>query len=290
LAIAAGNIRITNLRTEGLGNAFSTSLINANAASGTIAFDVASASTKDNASSITISNLQVKINRMVPQSNISAVTGTPNITDIGYDLVVWGNAIAENYGSKGYSFDNSSKVADMFRKPGIIFPQYLKVITPANELDSILSRVVKITNGSTTLISGSETIEMDTVAYIDAASESMMIPVRWVAAALGINAGDAASGTNVGDDQGQVRWDDFTRTVTIYNGGRIIQFVIDSDQIEVNGVRTTMLSPAGLPVKATIMPPGRAFIPFRALGNALGVPVGWNPDTKTAIFNPDLDK
>lgn len=29
---------------------------------------------------------------------------------------------------------------------------------------------------------------------------------------------------------------------------------------------------------------GRMFVPFRALGNALGVDVEWDTDTKTAIY------
>ena len=30
---------------------------------------------------------------------------------------------------------------------------------------------------------------------------------------------------------------------------------------------------------------GRMFVPFRALGQAFGVSVSWNADTKTAIYN-----
>ena len=33
---------------------------------------------------------------------------------------------------------------------------------------------------------------------------------------------------------------------------------------------------------------GRMFVPFRALGQALGVPVSWNADTRTAIYNGQL--
>ncbi len=36
-------------------------------------------------------------------------------------------------------------------------------------------------------------------------------------------------------------------------------------------------------VKAEITD-GRMFVPFRALGNALGVNVDWDADTKTAIY------
>ena len=37
-------------------------------------------------------------------------------------------------------------------------------------------------------------------------------------------------------------------------------------------------------VKAEIVD-GRMFVPFRALGTALGVPVSWDAETRTAIYN-----
>jgi len=149
---------------------------------------------------------------------------------------------------------------------------YLRIVTPAGDFDAILSSVVKLTDGSPVLEHGELVTHMDTAPFIDPASNSMMIPVRWVAVGLGI------------PDE-QVEWDNEARTVTIFNSGRIIQFTIGSDQLVVNGVATTMVSPDGLPVRAVVRDE-RSFIPFRALGNALGVEVGWVPETRTAIFNP----
>ena len=65
--------------------------------------------------------------------------------------------------------------------------------------------------------------------------------------------------------------------------------MIGSDQIVVNGVSSTMLSSSNLPVKAEIQQ-DRAFIPFRTLGDALGVPVEWFADTQRAVYNYHLDQ
>lgn len=47
----------------------------------------------------------------------------------------------------------------------------------------------------------------------------------------------------------------------------------------VDGISTTMEYGVEAEIKD-----GRMFIPFRALGNALGVNVNWDANTKTAIY------
>jgi hypothetical protein len=52
-----------------------------------------------------------------------------------------------------------------------------------------------------------------------------------------------------------------------------------------------MFTDDGRPVKAYLDPDlERLFIPFRALGNALGVTVDWDAATRTAIYNPEYER
>jgi len=214
---------------------------------------------------IKFSNVYVKIDRTVPESNKRP-----------YKIVAGGTAIAANYSAKPGNYDPTFFVKG-------IGTDFINVVTSANDKDSILSNLVRVEIGSNQVVlgkgngsSGSSIIEMDTAAYISPESHSTMIPVRFVSQALGI-------------PESQIVWDSGNRTVTIYNGSRAIQFKIGSSDININGVITTMYNTAMTPVKVNAeIRDDRSFLPFRALGNALSVPVDWDETTKTAIFNSDL--
>jgi hypothetical protein len=213
------------------------------------------------------SNMYVKIDRTVPESNKQP-----------YMVVAGGTAVAANfYGNVGLT--TIPTYTAVFGTKGI-GADYLNVVTSANDKDSILSNVVRVTIGDPVVRIGrdgeSSTIEMDTAAYISPTSESTMVPVRFVSQALGI-------------PDNQIVWDNENRTVTIYNGARVIQFKIGSTDITINGVTTTMYSPANPPIKVSAeITDDRSFLPFRQLGNALGVDVSWDADTNTAIYNAGL--
>ena len=53
-----------------------------------------------------------------------------------------------------------------------------------------------------------------------------------------------------------------------------------SNNMNVNGSTIAMAN--GVTAEIT---DGRMFVPFRALGQAFGVSVSWDADTKTAIYN-----
>lgn len=53
----------------------------------------------------------------------------------------------------------------------------------------------------------------------------------------------------------------------------------------INGIELPMLNALGQPVYSEVRDE-RAFIPFRALANALNVAVDWDPATATATFDP----
>ena len=212
---------------------------------------------------IKFSNVYVKIDRTVPETNRQP-----------YKIVAGGTAVAANYSP------NPGVYEPKFIVKGI-GADYLNVVTAANDRDSILTSVVRVTIGSETVLIGrneqnASEIIMDTAAYISHENNSTMVPVKFVSQALGI-------------PNEQVIWDNEARTVTIMNGARVIQFKIDSSDIIVNGVTTTMYNSNVNPakVKAEIKD-DRSFLPFRALGNALGVSVDWNEETRTATYNNDL--
>jgi hypothetical protein len=250
--VTDGDLKIGNKKVAPYSNstANSTSL-GTIGSTGTISFDIAAASSK--ASTISFSNVQVKIDRTIPETNL-----TP------YKILVWGNAVAANYDSTANPRRATHAV------PGIM-ADYIKVATLANS--NALSSKIEVPIGSNTIKVRGKDVEIDAAAFIDPENDSTMVPVRFVTEAL--------------MDQGSVNWDGSTRTVTIYTDSRVIQFTIGSDQIIVNGVASTMTSAdgSGRPVKAQIANE-RSFIPFRALGDALGVPVAWDAETQTAIYNP----
>lgn len=216
---------------------------------GILGFTIKSASTKPSA--VKYSNVRIKIDRTVPETNY-----TP------YKVIVGGTAIAPNYGKK----------MDQFRTYGIK-ADYIKVVTPGDA--DATNKVVKVTIGDPNIQVGQDIWAMDTAAYISTDSNSTMVPVRFVSVALGIA-------------DSNVVWDNVGRSVTIYTPYRVIQFAIGSDQLVVNGIASSMLSPDGKAVKAEIRDE-RSFIPFRALGQALGKSVSWDDASKTAIYNAQYE-
>ena len=86
----------------------------------------------------------------------------------------------------------------------------------------------------------------------------------------------------------EVGWDNDTRTVTVKKDGKTITMKIDEKQINADGNITEMDVPAQII-------DGRTFIPLRALTEALGKEVFWDPQGLVVIsdqnnFDSDLDK
>ena len=228
--------------------------------SGTISFDIAAESST--ASTVKFSNLMLKIDRTVPQSSI------------GYKVYAWGPNIAPNSTLFDYSktvIDTKYEGNDQHSAMGIS-ADYLKVVTSALNDGSVLSSVVKVTAGSSTAYVNGNAVTVDPAPFIDVATSRMQVPVRAVATLLGVK-----------DEQ--ILWSDSARTVTINMNNRTIQFTIGSDVMLINGAQVTMDTEAMIQASS-----GRTFIPFKYLGDALGVTVGYDDSTKTATFNADLEE
>ena len=109
-------------------------------------------------------------------------------------------------------------------------------------------------------------------------NNSTMIPARYVFEALGCS----------------VRWSDSKNQVVIDSSNHVTRIVIpiDSDTIKV-ATFTSILSSTVEEVK--LLSPAcilnnRTLIPLRAVGEALGAEVNWNPDTYTATVDMPDDK
>lgn len=240
---------------------------------GAITFDINKASYK-NPSTITIKNVKIGSTRSVPFGS--------------YSLSLSGKAVINNYDdAKNIADDKSFALtstgskdnANLINQSNTSYYEvkdYVNVVTETGTLN----QTVKVSVGEKTVLVGDKAIDMDVAPYIQASSNSTMVPLRFVSVALGV---DSANVSNP-DESNKVTWDANSKTTTIYYGAgtgqKIIQFQAGSNIMVVDGTRI----PMEYGVKAEIKD-GRMFVPFRALGQALGIAVTWDANTRTAIYN-----
>lgn len=135
------------------------------------------------------------------------------------------------------------------------------------EDSSKLSNKVEIQIGSNEIIVNGTKVTIDSPAYIQEESSSAMIPLRAVSQGV------------VGNED-CVEWDGETKTAIIEFEGNEVRFTSGSNVVYINGNAKTM----DYGVKAEITD-SRMFVPFRALGEALGAEVSWDGESKKAYFN-----
>ena len=148
----------------------------------------------------------------------------------------------------------------------------IKIQEPATETSTDVVDV-RVTIGSKTVLVGEHTYEIDAMPYIQSETNSALVPLRFVSVAL--------NGNNIenADNSKNVLWNNETKTVTIINGDKTIMFTANSNIMEVDETDVPMENNAF----AEIID-GRMYVPFRALGQALGARIEWEQDTKTAIY------
>jgi len=251
--ITDGDLRVRNVRTGTNLNLWD----NSNRNNVNLSFEVDRESSRP--SEIEFSNVQIRMSNQVQANH-----------DANYDLVVWGPAVAANF--DGVRTENNREVdRNFFGEPGIR-TEFITV-AGAGQAEGALNQNVQITTDSNTIVIGDRTVTMDTAAFVSEESSSLMLPVRFVAEALGLTAEN-------------VIWDAATSTVTIDAGARIIQFQTNSDVMIINGAQVPMLNAAGQSVRSEVRD-DRAFLPVRALSQALNVDIEWNAETSTATINPN---
>lgn len=137
------------------------------------------------------------------------------------------------------------------------------------------SRVVKLQIGSTTAYTNGVESTIDAAPFQDS-SWNTMVPVRFIATALGIS-----------DDN--ITYDSNTQKVTIINGDTTISFTVGNTQL----TKTTITRSGNSTLTSTeystmstsaVIIDGRTYVPVRAISEAFGVNVGWDDATKTVTL------
>jgi len=231
-------------------------------------------------STITIKNVAIGSTRSVPFG--------------AYDLKLLGDAVINNYRDDADDLRKDAKPKSL-SYPAVVdedtayeplayfdttdsysYKEYLTIKTVTGTFDDI----VEVSIGETTCTVNGEAHEMDVAPYIQTSSNSTMVPLRFVSVALGVD----SDSINNPDESDRVVWNSATKTVTLYygqgTGQKIVQFTAGSNNMIVDGNPIAM--DYGVVAEITN---DRMFVPFRALGNALGIKVTWNADTKTATYS-----
>ena len=129
-----------------------------------------------------------------------------------------------------------------------------------------INRVERTETGVEVVYSNVLEVRQDTQTWL-AESDSTMASLRFVAYSLGL----------------KVKWDAATATAVIDPNGRKIQITAGQKHMLVDGQVVPMLNARGEPVEAQLIDK-RMFIPLRMLGQAMEMPVRWNPQTQTAYL------
>ena len=224
------------------------------------------------ASSITISGLELYLDRTLPVGgyaleNVGAWSPTFD-NDRTRDAA---NILWENSATRGYNADpiegdlgEHTTYEALFEYDAVVVnDSYVEVVTAGRDQDdSSTTRKIVITIGATTMAVGTETVTLDTPAYINAENYTEL-PLRAVSEAFGATVG----------------WDDASRTVTIMMGQRIVSMTIGSKTMYINGTPVAMNT-------APEITNERTFVPVRDLANALGITkIDWNEASATVTLN-----
>jgi hypothetical protein len=241
-------------------------------------------STGTNPGVLTLSNLDLFVNQAVP-------IGT-------YGVVVRGNAILDNdalvmnTGNSGQflNIDNNPNKPGFRRYGfgGLVFSPYANITMPGAG-DIGVGAAVDPSVARVTATQGSAVVEIDgrvvTMTNVHGQATPMFhyagtnfFPMRGIAQVYGSE--HAVAWTFVQNGERVLDWAPGVEVeVTISLGSRVIVFTTGSTTFTVNGIPNTM--PAGQTPRNV---GGTVFIPFAALGHALGVPVSWEGYGATQQF------
>ena len=112
---------------------------------------------------------------------------------------------------------------------------------------------------------GESTVTSDVAPYINAQNRTIL-PLRAFANALGVSDND-------------IVWNGAERSITIFQGNRIVKVVAGQMSFSVNGTQIVMDTTAALK-------DGRIFLPVRAIGQALGKQISWDEATRSVTVAP----
>lgn len=238
---------------------------------GVITFDVDKRS-DDEVASVTVSDMTLFMDRNLPAGAYDLEVYSP--TMIGTEATDKDHAGSGYLGEKVLGMELDKDVwciedinEDFYSttaKAG-----FVNIVTAGREdADSFTTKVV-VPVGEKYLFSGETKVELDVAAYINAANYTML-PVRAVAKALGI-------------PNENVIWNGEARTATVMYGSKVITMTVGQKTMYINGAPVPTSSAVEIKEENGV---GRAFLPMRDLGTALGVAdITWDAATKTATLN-----
>ena len=213
------------------------------------------------ASTVTISGLELYLDRTLP-------VGGYALQNVKADNILWENSTdkkgEDDKDSYEYVPEANQASNGLFKyKEVTCNDKYVEVVTSGRDNDdSTTNRKIVITIGATTMAVGTQTITLDTPAYINAENYTEL-PLRAVSEAFGATVG----------------WDDPSNTVTIMMGQRIVSMTIGSKTMYINGTPVQMNT-------APEITNERTFVPVRDLANALGISkIDWNEASQTVTLN-----
>ncbi len=210
------------------------------------------------ASTITVSGLELYLDRTLP-------VGGYALENIMATNILWENSrdFKDTYTKDGKTYYGYEENGLFKYDAYVCNDSYVEVVTAGRDQDdSSTTRKIVITIGATTMAVGTETVTLDTPAYINAENYTEL-PLRAVSEAFGATVG----------------WDDPSRTVTIMMGQRIVSMTIGSKTMYINGTPVAMNT-------APEITNERTFVPVRDLANALGITkIDWNEASATVTLN-----
>ncbi len=199
----------------------------------------------DEASTITISDVEVTTDRMVPEGS--------------FDVEIYGEAISEMNvkGHPGYDKDDEEKT------DAITVKDFFVVGTKNTEdlPNAATAKEIVLTVGSTAYTVNGEAKTADAAAFIDASNRTM-VPVKFVAEEFGKI--DFGTVNGVG-------------TVTIFKDGAVLQFQNGSNIMNKNGINVPMDT-------KVIIKDGRTYVPFKYVADGLGISYSYDAATKSITF------
>ena len=104
-------------------------------------------------------------------------------------------------------------------------------------------------------------LQSDVKPFVNADGRTML-PIRAIAEAVGAD----------------VKWDEATQTATLTLGAKVVKVTLGQNNILVDGVPVPMDT-------AAASKDGRTVLPLRAVSEAMGADVGWDPETSTVKLN-----
>ena len=201
--------------------------------------------TSDEASTITISGVEVTTNRTVPEGS--------------FNVEIYGEAISEMNvkGHPGYDKDDQERT-------DVITVKDFFVVGTKNTEDlpsAAAAKEIVLTIGNTSYTVNGKAKTADAAAFIDASNRTM-VPVRFVAEEFGKV--DFGTINGVG-------------TVTIFKDGAVLQFQNGSNIMNKNGINVPMDT-------KVVIEKGRTYVPFKYVADGLGIGYSYDAATKSITF------